>query len=132
MTYANPDQPWAVPPARRGNGMAVAALVLGILALVTCFTVVGGVILGILALVFGFIARGRAKRGEAAGGGMAIGGIVTGILGLVVAVALIALGASLLNSTSVKNLQTCLNNANGNQAAIQQCNQQFSRDLGGS
>lgn len=131
MSYANPGQPWAA-PARKGNGMAVAALVLGIFAIITSFTVFGGVILGILALVFGFISSARAKRGEAEGRGMAIGGIVTGIVGLVIAVALIAFGVSILNSQATKNLESCLRNANGNQAAIQQCQQQFKQQFNGS
>ena len=53
---------------RRGNGMAVAALVLGILAVVLFWTVVGGALLGLLAVVFGVIGarsiEGLARRFE--------------------------------------------------------------------
>jgi heme/copper-type cytochrome/quinol oxidase subunit 2 len=118
--------PVATDPAtpRHGAGMATTALVLGILALVTCFTVIGGIVLGLLAVVFGFIARGRARRG-APGGGRAVAGIVTGVIGLLVAVALIAFGVSILNSPAGKNLTNCVKNANGDQSAISQCEQQY-------
>ncbi|MDQ2839265.1 MAG: DUF4190 domain-containing protein [Actinomycetota bacterium] len=110
--------------------MAVAALVLGILGLVTSITVVGGIIFGLLGIVLGIVASRRARRGEAGGRGMAIAGIVTGALGLIVVVGLIVAGASLLNSKAGKNLQTCLSNANGNQAQIQACNNQFGSQVG--
>lgn len=109
---------------RQGAGLATTALVLGILALVTSFTVIGGIVLGVLALVFGLIGLGRARRG-APGRGRAIAGIVTGVLGALVAIALIAFGLSILNSPAGKNLQSCIKNANGNQAAVQQCDQQY-------
>lgn len=119
-----------VEPARRGGaGLAIAALVLGILALLTSITVIGGIVLGLLAVVLGFLALRKAKRGEAGGRGMAIAGIVTGALGLIIAVILVAVGASLLNSDSGKNLQSCLKDANGNQSAVQQCQQQFQNDI---
>jgi hypothetical protein len=114
-----------------GKGMAIAALVLGIIALLTSITVVGGVLLGILAVVFGIIARRRAKRGEAAGRGMATAGIVTGGLGLLVAVALIVLGVSLLNSKSGQDLQSCLRNAGSDQARIQACDNHYADQIGG-
>jgi H+/Cl- antiporter ClcA len=109
--------------------MAVAALVLGILGLVTSFTVVGGIIFGLLGIIFGIIASRRAKRGEAGGRGMAIAGIVTGALGVLVVIALIAVGASLLNSNAGKTYRDCVNNANGDPAALQACANQFNQQL---
>ena len=67
-SYAPVDNRGAYPGAYGGgpvvarNGLGTAALVLGILALVTCWTVIGGVVLGVLAVIFGFIGRGRVKR----------------------------------------------------------------------
>jgi hypothetical protein len=115
-----------------GAGMATAALVLGILALITSFTVIGGVLLGLLAIIFGVIAMRRANRGLAAGRGRAIAGIVLGVLGIVVAGALIAAGVSLLNSDEGKNLKSCLKDAGSNQSQIQQCQDQFRDQVGGS
>lgn len=74
------------------NGVGIAALVLGILAVLTGFFVIGG-LLGLVAVVLGFIGSGRAKRGLATNRGMAITGIVLGLVGIVIAVAVIAFGA---------------------------------------
>ena len=132
--YADAPRPPAeggLPPGagrsgyRHGGGMATAALVLGVLALVTSLTVIGGVLFGLLAVVLGAVAGRRAKRGLAPGRGRSIAGVVTGLIGLILSIALIALGVSFLNSPSTKNLQTCVRNANGNQAAIQQCAKQY-------
>ena len=116
---------------RYGGGMATAALVLGILALILCWTVFGGIVLGIIAVVLGIIAARRASRGEAPGRGRAIAGIVTGAIGLVIAVALVAIGASFLNSTSGKNYTQCLQQAGNDQAAQQQCATEFQKSISG-
>jgi len=102
--------------------------VLGILAILASITVIGGVIFGLLALIFGFIGRGRAKRGEATNGGIALAGAITGLIGLLLSVALITFGVSILNSNSGKNYQSCLKQAT-NQAAQQACAQQFGQQL---
>jgi hypothetical protein len=112
--------------------MATAALVLGILALITSITVFGGVLLGLLAIIFGIIGLRRANRGLALGRGRAIAGIILGALGIVVAGLLIAVGVSLLNSDKVKNLQDCLKNAGNDQTKVQQCQDQFRSQVGGS
>jgi len=105
--------------------MATAALVLGILAIVTSFTVIGGVLLGVLAIIFGVIAARRARRGLALGRGRAIAGVITGVIGVLLAVLLIAVGVSVFNSPAGKNLRNCLKDANGNQQKVQQCNDQY-------
>ncbi|MEV6261717.1 DUF4190 domain-containing protein [Streptomyces sp. NPDC051784] len=75
------QQPWGPAPA---NGLGIAAMVLGIIAVVG-FCMWGlGIILGILALIFGIIGRGRAKRGEATNGGMALAGIILGAVSIVI------------------------------------------------
>lgn len=109
----------------RGGGMATAALVLGILAIVTSFTVIGGVLLGVLAIIFGIIAARRARQGLALGRGRAIAGVVTGVIGVLLSVLLIAVGVSVLNSPAGKNLRSCLKDANGNQQQVQQCNDKY-------
>ncbi|GAA0589939.1 DUF4190 domain-containing protein [Streptomyces crystallinus] len=66
------------------NGFGTTALVLGILSVVL-FCMWGlGVVLGILALIFGFLGRGRAKRGQATNGGQALAGVILGAVGIVV------------------------------------------------
>jgi Domain of unknown function (DUF4190) len=128
------DPNYAAPPPppgerRRGAGLAITALVFGILALLLCWTVVGGILFGLVALILGFIASGRAKRGLAAGRGLAIAGIITGVLGLIISVALVVVGVSLFNSSGAKTLQQCVSDANGDQAKIQKCQDEFRRKL---
>jgi len=125
--YGRPDGPAGSPK----NGLGVAALVLGILAILTFWTVAGGVLLGLIAIVLGVVGRGRAKRGEATNGGMALAGVILGALGLLVSVALIALGASFLNSGSGKKLQDCIDSAGQDQAAVEQCQRDFAEDFSG-
>lgn len=84
VSPASPPPP-AVQRSSATNGLAVAALVIGIVSLcLGPFGIVGG----IAAVVMGVIGKGKADRAEAGGGGLAIAGIVTGglavLLGIVV------------------------------------------------
>jgi hypothetical protein len=73
------------------NGPATAALVVGIVALVFCFTVVGGV----AAVVLGVIGLRRAGRQAGAGRGRAIAGLVLGLISVVLGLlTLLAVGAT--------------------------------------
>jgi hypothetical protein len=119
------------PATRPRNGFGVAALVLGILALLLSWTIIGGVLLGALALIFGVLGRSRAKRGEATNGGVSVAGIVLGIVGVVIAIALIAFGLSLFNSPVGRNYQQCLQQAGGSPAMIQQCVDELGRQISG-
>ncbi len=129
MTYEAAPSYYQTQP-RRGSGMAIAALVLGVLALLTCWTVIGGILLGVIAVVLGLVALSRIRKGLAEGKVMAVIGIVTGVLGVVLAIALIALSVSLLNSDSGQNLQDCLQDAGNDTAAQAQCQREFQDDLG--
>lgn len=117
---------------RTRNGFGIAALVLGLFALLLSWTIIGGILLGLLALIFGFLGRGRAKRGEATNGGMSIAGVVLGIIGILIAVGLVAIGTSIINSPTGKNYQQCIEQSNGDMAKIQQCAEQFSRQFEGA
>jgi len=111
-------------------GLAVASLVLGILGIITSFILVGG-LLGLLAVILGFIALGKAKRGEAGGRGLAIGGIVAGALALLLAlVLLVTVGAFFArNSDEFSNLTDCLQAADDEQAEVA-CQEEFERKIG--
>ncbi|MHA7222836.1 TrbL/VirB6 family protein [Arthrobacter sp. RHLT1-20] len=83
-TATAPEQPVVSAPAPRGNGWGVAALVLGIVAVVFSFIPVMGAVafvLGPLAVLFGIIGATRkfAKKGTA------VAGLVLGILSIVIA-----------------------------------------------
>lgn len=78
------DQTQGAAPTK-ASGMAIAALVLGILAIPSAMILIGG-LFGLLAVILGAVAAGKAKRGQAGGRGVAIGGILTGAVGLVIAV----------------------------------------------
>jgi hypothetical protein len=112
-------------PQKRGSGMAIAALILGIIALLSCWTIVGGILFGLIAIVLGFVASRRAKRGEAGGRGMAITGIVLGLLGLVLSVVIVAVIGAFWNSASFSDYRECLNDAGSDQQAIADCETEF-------
>lgn len=117
-------------PAPR-NGMGVAALVLGILAVVLCWSAIGGIVLGVLAIIFAIVGIRRASRGISTNRGMSIAGLVTGIIGLIVGVLFAILVGSVLSvfGNQVQNYQACVQQANGDQAKIQQCAQQFQQQI---
>jgi uncharacterized membrane protein len=122
---------YGAPGTRPRNGFGVAALVLGLLALVLFWTIVGGIIFGILALIFGLLGRARAKRGEATNGGLSVAGMVLGILGLLLAIGLVALFASLMNSPAGQTYQQCLQQSDGDPAKLQQCFSELGNQVGG-
>jgi hypothetical protein len=96
-----PDQPkhtWAseepdhepAAPVRRSRS-AIAALVLGVLAIPLALTVYLGALVGLLGLGLGLVGLLRTRGGRALGRGMALAGMVTALIGLAVAIALGAL-----------------------------------------
>lgn len=64
-------------PANDKKGFSIAALVLGIIALVLCCIWYVSIPCGIIALILGIIGLKSSKRG------MSIAGIITGVIGIV-------------------------------------------------
>ena len=124
------QQPFGVPPPPAGNsnGLGTAALVLGILSLVTWFLFIGG-LFGVIAVVLGFLGRGKAKRGEASNGGMALAGIITGAVGILLTVLVIVGVAALFSTSEFSNLTDCLVDAGDDQQAVDECREQFEDSL---
>jgi hypothetical protein len=103
-----PDVPPAPPPPpqvvyvpqQRGNGMATAGFVCGLLGAIfgaIPFVFWIGLPLAVLGIVFSVIGLRRANREPDRGGrGLAIAGLVLGIVGLVIAILWVALFAALL------------------------------------
>jgi hypothetical protein len=83
------QQPYPAPPhysqqypqPKTGNGKAVAGLVLGILAIVFCWTSFFDVVLIALGIIFALLGLSQAKRTGGGGRGMAIGGLVCALVG---------------------------------------------------
>lgn len=101
-------------PTPGKNGLGTAALVTGILAVLTSWTVVGGLGLGIVAAVIGLVAWKQARRGEATNGTAALVGTVLGITaaalsGVLLAVLILVFEAGWLN----EDYQHCLGEHNG-------------------
>ncbi|MCW2497733.1 DUF4190 domain-containing protein [Jatrophihabitans sp.] len=79
----------AYPAPQAGNGRAVAALVLGIVSILLCWTTLIDIVPVVLSLVFGTLARRQSARDPRLGGrGMATAGIICGVVGAVLAIAL--------------------------------------------
>jgi hypothetical protein len=86
-------QQYAPPAAQKGSGLAVAALVLGIIALVFCwipFLNVLSIILGLIGLGLGVPALIGALRSRRAGKGMAIAGVVLATVAIIASIAISA------------------------------------------
>lgn len=105
----------AVPPPPQGNGFAVTALVLGIVALVfgvIPFTFFIAIPCGVLAVIFGALALNRVTQGGT-GKGQAVAGLVTGGVGILFALGWLVLLAVAANDVSNdfdeigNNLEAC-------------------------
>jgi hypothetical protein len=74
---------------RRTDGLAIGALIVGILSLVCFWPACLGIILGPAAAIMGFISRQRiaASAGTVSGGGLALAGLILGIIGFVASAA---------------------------------------------
>ncbi|MGW4364853.1 DUF4190 domain-containing protein [Nocardia takedensis] len=105
----------------KSKGMAITALVLGLLALVGLLVLVGGFLFGILAVIFAIIALVKVRRGTGSGTGMAITGLILGLIGIVAATAISLLGWKIFQDTGGADFTECVNDANGDQAKIEQC-----------
>ena len=91
----------------RTDGLAIGALIAGILSLVCFWPLCLGIILGPAAAIMGFISRQRiaASSGTVGGGGLALAGLILGILGFIASAAW-AIFSILLTTHSVNNTLT--------------------------
>lgn len=129
-----PPQPYAgygyaPPPTGPRNGLGVAALVIAIVALLSSFSVVGGIILGIVAVIIGFAGRSRVKRGEADNGGVALAGVILGFLAIIVGLAFIAVWVGVFKEVGATDYIDCIQKAGQDQTKIQQCADEFKQSV---
>lgn len=87
---------YAPEPGPQQNGVALAAMILGILALFGLAFIFPGFILGLIALILGImgVRRANAIAGPGARKGMAITGIVTGAISLILSALMLIFGFS--------------------------------------
>lgn len=90
--------------AVRTDGLAIGALIVGVLSILCSWACIG-IILGPTAAIMGFISSQRIKQmpGTLGGGGLATAGLITGIIGTVLTILFIILyvvGAIRAPSTS--------------------------------
>jgi amino acid transporter len=124
--YGYPSQggqpAWQEPA--KGKGLAITALVLGILAVLSCWTLVGGYLFGALAIIFGLIAVLRSG-----GKGMAITGLILGAIGLIATIVITIVGYSFFVNTGGKDFFDCVNKAGNDQSKIDQCEREWNNKL---
>ena len=127
MTATEEHQQQVIYVERAGNGMAVAALVLGILAmlfgLIPLFAFVAFP-MAVLAVIFGAVGRKRGKeRGK--GKGMATAGLITGLCGFALAI----IGVVVMND-AVNELNEDLNEIDAEfQRDMDELDRQLEEDL---
>lgn len=127
-------QPLAAPPsALPGNGLGVAALILGVASLVAAVSFILfplGLLGGLVAAVLGGIAvtRGRAKG--ATNPGQATAGIVCGVLALAIAIVFaVRFGTFVARNTNVfTTFDNCIAKA-GNRSAVSSCIARLANDI---
>jgi uncharacterized protein DUF4190 len=121
-----PTWPDEAPGGRTGparNGMPIAALSLGALALIAILLLKSlpiAVIMAVLAIVFGILGLRQVKRGVADRKGFALAGLILGAVGLVLSIVLLILSYRVYNdckdkighSPSQKELTKCVNDKN--------------------
>jgi hypothetical protein len=77
------------------SGRAIAALIIGIISIVTAFVIpLVAWITGVVAIVLGANARADVKRNNCLGGGQATAAIVCGAVGIVAGIAIVAIVAT--------------------------------------
>jgi hypothetical protein len=125
----HPYSGYPPPPLVRRNGLGITSLVLAIIALISVWSVAGGIILGIAAVVIGFVAWGRVKRGQANNGGVAIAGIVLGALAVIVGLAFIAIWMAVWRDVGGGDYIDCMQKAGSDRIKQQQCADQFRENV---
>ncbi|WP_435245691.1 DUF4190 domain-containing protein [Streptomyces sp. NRRL F-5630] len=120
-----------------GGGMAVAALVCGIAAVVFCWTIAGGIVLGVLGIIFGIIAMRRSRRTGAPHHGIGLAGLIVGAVGLVGGAITLGLVIAVASSDdfqdsyrSFRSYSECLQHAQSPEEQ-RMCEEKFDRELNG-
>ncbi|MVU79888.1 DUF4190 domain-containing protein [Nocardia sp. ET3-3] len=119
------QQYWTESP--KGKGMAITAMVFGIIGLITCWTVFVGILAGLVGLILGVIAMVRARRGSSGGFGLALTGAITGALGLIIAIVIGVFAWVVFKDTGGTDLIDCVRKAGNDQTKVQQCQDEYNK-----
>ena len=123
-------QPYGQPGAQgHRNGVGTAALVLGVIALLTSWIFGLGGALGLAAIILGVVGLRRVQRREASNRGSAIAGLVLGALSVLIAAFVVAGTVALFRSGTVQDLAECLQQAGQDPAAQEQCRREAEERL---
>ena len=110
--YGQPaGYPYAAPIVKKAPGMALAAMILGIVGIVTGFFVFGA-LLGIAAIILGALSLKKVKE-AGAGKGFAITGIVTGAVAVLFSLCMLFVYISVAQ-TAAKCLEVGTDDGHGN------------------
>lgn len=107
------------------NGMGTTALVLGIVGLLTSWSVVGGLLFGLGAVACGVIGRNRVKEGLADNAVVAGAGIALGALATVLAVVFVFVVIGFYRQVGFSDYTDCMTRAGQDQNAQSTCVQDF-------
>jgi len=105
--------------------MGIAALVLGVVAMLSTWSVIGGLIFGIAATVIGLLAYRRVRNHQADNGSVALAGLILGALAIVVSLVFIPIWSGFANQIGYSQYTECMNEAGKNERMINACLVQF-------
>lgn len=110
--YGQPaGYPYAAPVTKKAPGMALAAMILGIAAVLTGFLVFGA-LLGIAAIILGVLSLKKTKE-VGAGKAFALTGIITGAVSILISICMLFVAISLVQATQ-KCLEVGTEDGHGN------------------
>lgn len=110
--YGQPaGYPYAAPVTKKAPGMALAAMILGIAAVLTGFLMFGA-LLGIAAIILGVLSLKKTKK-VGAGKAFALTGIITGAVSVLISICMLFVVISLVQATQ-KCLEVGTEDGHGN------------------
>ena len=124
-----PPANFPAPPRPPRNGVGIASLVIAVIALLSVWSVLGGIIGGIIGVALGIIGLSRVRRGEASNRGVAIAGIALGSLAVILGLVFIALWAGFWQFVGGTDYVDCLQSAGSDPVRQQQCVNEFQQDV---
>lgn len=125
--YNNYQQGYGAPVKAPGTGLGIASLVLGIIAIITCWFAIGG-LAGLIGLILGIIAIVKLRKTPGSKKGLAITGTILSVIGLVIGAVMTAL-LILAGSIAMDGVTQCQSYLKSNdQAGYEQCITEWSEN----